>query len=160
MKVKEQSSGAPSYFETFRDQHCKTENAKSLMNYMIVADSKVDVFELFQVNSLLEIMFLAVLKEYGRKGIGHKLCKYSIDLAQDLKNGKDVEIHLTHDQPRPQLVSSLFTGINTQVIGTKLGFDVIHKEPFSKYSFNGKSFAERVGNLDLVSQLAVKKLQL
>lgn len=158
MKVKQPSSDAPTYFETFRDQNCKTENSKSLMNYMISADSKVDIFELFQVDSLLEIMFLAVLKEHGRRGIGLNLCKYSFELAQDLKNGKDVEQYLTADQTPPQLVSSLWTGRNTQVIGAKLGFEVVHQEPFSNYSFNGKTFAERNGDLSLVSHLAAKRL--
>lgn len=47
------------------------------MNYMIEADSRVDAFELFKVDSLLEIMFLATLKEYGRKGIGKIVYSFS-----------------------------------------------------------------------------------
>lgn len=128
------------------------------MNYMIEADSKVDVFELFQIDSLLEIMFLATLKEYGRKGIGLNLCKYSVDLARDLKNGKYVEVYLTQGQPRPRLATSLWTGRNTQVIGAKLGFEVIYKESFTKFSFNGKNFAESNGDLDLEYHVAAKLL--
>lgn len=128
------------------------------MNYMIVADSRVDIFEHFNVDSLLEIMFLAVLEDYGRKGIGYNLCKYSVELAQDLSEGKDVEKYLNKDEPRPQLVSSLWTGRNTQIIGARLGFDVIYQEPFTEFSFNGKSFAERNGDLNLTYQLAAKRV--
>lgn len=142
----------------FRDEHCKTENAKSLMNYMIVADSRCDVFEKFQVDSILEIMFLAVLPDYGRKGIGLSLCNYSIELAGDLKNGKDLENYLTKDQIRPQLVAALWTGKQSQSIGKNLGFETIFEEPFTNFSFNGKTFAERVGDLKLKSQLAVKRI--
>lgn len=156
-KVKQPSSGAPTYFEKFRDK-CKTDNAKSLINYMIEADSKVDIFEHFQVDSLLEIMFLAVLEEYGRKSIGLNLFKYSVELAQGLKSGKYLEDFLTNNEPSPKLVSSLLTGKYSQILGTKLGFEVIYQEPFANYSFNGKSFAERVGDPSLVSHLAAKRL--
>jgi hypothetical protein len=128
------------------------------MNYMIVADSKVDAFELYQVDSLLEIMFLATLKEYGRQGIGFNLCKYSVDLARDLKNGKDVETYLTQGQPKPQLATALWTGRNTQIIGEKLEFEVIYKESFSNFSFNGKTFAEANGDLNLEYHVAAKSL--
>jgi hypothetical protein len=126
------------------------------MNYMIVADSKVDAFEMFKVDSLLEIMFLATLKEYGRRGIGMNLCKYSIDLARDLKNGKDVETYLSPGQPQPKLVTSLFTGRNTQAIGKKLQFQLIFEESFKNFSFNGRNFAEAVGDLDLNYQVVAK----
>lgn len=128
------------------------------MNYMIVADSKVDAFELFNTDCLMEIMFLATLKEYGRRGIGFNLCKYSIDLARDLKNGKDAEIYLTPGQPLPKLVTALWTGRNTQIIGEKLKFQVIFEESFKNFSFNGKTFAESVGDLDLNYQVVAKTL--
>lgn len=157
IKVNQPSSDEPSYFEKFRD-NCKTENAKSLMNYMIVADSRVNIFETFKIDVLFEIMFLAVLKEYGRQGIGLTLCKYSVDLASDLKNGKDVEKFLSPGEPQPQLVTSLMTGLNTQVIAEKLGFEVIFQEPFANFSFNGKPFSERVDEPNLVYQLVAKRI--
>lgn len=125
---------------------------------MITADSKVDLYEHFKINSLFEIMFLAVLEDYGRKGIGLNLCKYSLEVAQSLKNGKDVGKYLLNGEPLPQLVSSLFTGRNTQIIGEKLGFEIVYQESFSNYSFNGKSFTERVGDPSLVYHVAAKRL--
>lgn len=113
------------------------------MNYMIEADSRVDMFEKFKVDSLMEIMFLAVLREYGRNGIGLELCKHSIELAQKLNL---------------KLVSSLFTGRNTQVIGKKLGFEVVFEESFNNFSYKGKTFAERNGDKDLVYHLVAKTL--
>jgi len=156
--VKEPSTDAPTYFEVFRDNSCTTESAKSLMNYMIVADSKVDAFERFNVTSLLEIMFLAVLPEYGRKGIGYELCRNSVELAKNLKAGKEIEIFLTNGEPRPQLVAALWTGRNTQSIGRKLGFEVTFEESFNNFSFNGKTFAERADDLDLFYHVAAKQI--
>lgn len=128
------------------------------MNYMIVADSKIDLFEHFQVDSLLEIMFLAVLEEYGRKGIGFNLFKHSVELGQDLKRGKDLEKYLSSCDPCPQIVSSLLTGIGSQKVAAKLELEILYQEPFANFSFNGKSFAERVGDPSLVYHLAAKRL--
>jgi len=158
VQVNEPSSDAPSYFEKIQKDHFKTANANSLMDFMITADSKVNFFERYQIDSLFEIMFLAVLGEYGRKGIGLNLCKYSLEVAQSLKNGKDAEMYLRNNEPPPQIATSLFTGRNTHVIGEKLGFDVVFQEPLINYSFNGKTYSERIGDPNAVCQVAVKKL--
>jgi len=151
IQVKPTSTDTSSYFETFRDNHCKTENAKSLLNYMIAADSKVDLFERFNVNVLFEMTFLAVLKEYGGKGIGYNLTKYSLELAQAIKDNSKSLL-------RPHLASVLWTGTYSQKIGNKLGFKVIYEEPFANYSFNGKTFAERNGDPKLVYHLSAKRI--
>ena len=128
------------------------------MNYMIEADSRIDIFEKFGVNSVLEIMFLAVLNDYNGKGIGCELVKYSVELAEDIKSGKDREKYLGSGEPAPQLVAALWTGRGTQAIGKKLGFEVIFKETFAHFSFEGKNFAERVKDLSLEHHVAVKKI--
>jgi GNAT superfamily N-acetyltransferase len=128
------------------------------MNYMIVADSKVDLFQKFGINSLLEVMFLAVLPEYGRQQIGMNLVKYSINLARDLKAGKNVENYLKYSEPLPQIISSLFTGRHSQAIGKKLGFEIIYSESFKNFSFNERNFAESVGDLDLQYHVAAINL--
>lgn len=124
------------------------------MNYMIEADAKVDLFEKFGINSLLEIMFLAVLPEYGQKNIGLDLVNYSVKLARDLKSGKNVETYLTKEQPIPQIVSALWTGRYSQKIGIKTGFKIIFAESFKTFVFRGQNFCERVGDNDLQYHVA------
>lgn len=128
------------------------------MNYMIVADSRVDAFEIFSVDSLLEIMFLAVLGDYRGCGIGLNLVKYSVKLATALKNGTECDEFLAPGEPKPKLVTALWTGRATQVIGQKLGFEVIYKEPFSNFSFKERTFAERVGDLSLEYHVGAKRI--
>ncbi|CRK97152.1 CLUMA_CG010549, isoform A [Clunio marinus] len=151
------NSEGPTFFETFRDK-CRNESSINLMNFMIAADSKVDVFEHFGVDSLVEIMFLAVLEDYGKLGIGFNLVKYSVELAKQLKQGKDVDKYLKSDQSQPKVVAALWSARQSQSIGAKLGFEVINEEPFSNYSFKGKSFAERVNDFTLMNQLAAIKI--
>jgi predicted N-acetyltransferase YhbS len=110
---------------------------------MIEADSKVNIFEKYNVSTLLEMMFLSVLKEYERQGIGLELCRLSLDVAYS----RNI-----------RLVSCLLTGEYSQSIGRKLGFEVIHEESFNNYSFNGKTFAERNFLHNLKSKLCVKTI--
>lgn len=129
------------------------------MSYMIEMDSKVDCFEHYKVNSLLEIMFLATLPEYMRRGIGYYLCEYSIELAKRLKSGQDLEKYPAEVQKNPpQIVTALFTSINSQKIGWKLGFTTLHQESHKNFSFQGKTYAERIGDPDCVSLSVAKEI--
>lgn len=150
-KVKPASSEAPTFYETFRDLHCKTEAAKAMIDIMIVADAKIDIFEHYQVDAIMEITFLGVLKEFRKYGIGFNLVKYSLQIGTELKNKKDFS-------PRPLLASAMWSAVGSQKIGSNLKFDVIYQEPFSNYTYNGKTFAEKIGNLNAFYQVAVKRL--
>lgn len=148
-----------SYFEIFRDRVCKSDNAKSLMNYMISVDSKVNIFERFNVTALLEIMFLAVLPDYGRRGIGLNLCKYSVDLARELKQGMNQEMLRPEQRLNlPQVVSAIWTSKKSQKIGGKLGFECLHVEFHKNHTFDDKTYADRIGDAAAVAVLAAKKL--
>ncbi|CAO1411663.1 unnamed protein product [Diamesa serratosioi] len=159
IQVKPDDPDDLSYFEIFRDRVCRSDNAKSLMNYMINVDSKVNIFERYDVTALLEIMFLAVLPEYGRRGIGLNLCKFSVDLARELKLGKNQEM-LSPEQRLnlPQLVSAIWTAKNSQKIGGKLGFECLHVDFHKNHTFNDKTYADRLGDASAVAVLAAKRL--
>uniref|UniRef100_A0A336LI06 CSON010559 protein n=1 Tax=Culicoides sonorensis TaxID=179676 RepID=A0A336LI06_CULSO len=149
-----------SYFEYFRDNKCKSESSKALMSYMIEMDSKVDVFEKFDVDCLMELMFLGVIPEYGKRGIGTRLCEVAVKIAKGLKNNEYTELLSENiKDKRPQLVAVLWTSRFSQRVGGKLQFKTLHEESHSNFSFNGKSFAERIGELKHPSStLAVKMI--
>lgn len=130
------------------------------MSYMIDMDSKLDLFEHYQIESLMEIMFLTVLPEYGRQKIGYYLTLYSLELAQEIKNGKNLEMLSPQNRKKlPQLVSSLATGINSQKIFEKLGCKIMLSYKHENYRFNGKSFADRLGDQDAISTLVSFQLK-
>lgn len=128
------------------------------MDFMLIADAKVDLFDYFKADCLFEITFLSVLKTYGGKGIGLNLVKHSLEIATNLKNGKDVDKYLKNGGPLPQFASSLFTGRHSQAIGKKLGFEVVFEDSFSNYSYKGKTYSESVGEPTLTYHVAAKRL--
>ncbi|XP_052902169.1 uncharacterized protein LOC128309745 [Anopheles moucheti] len=141
------------YFERFRDSKCTTDSSRSVLDYMIAMDAKVNLFEMYNVNCVLDIMYLATLPNYAGHGIATRLVEESIQLAKDLKTGKIV---LNSNIPNPQLVSALFSSRISQRVGEKIGFQFIKEVPHSEFIFRGKTFADRVGPLHPSSQIAVK----
>lgn len=147
------------FFVEFKNKYCKSPNSKALMSYMITMDEQIDIFKLYSIDCLIEIMFLATLPEFEQKKIGRTLCKYSIDLAKDLSNGIDLDrIDPKLRDKRPKAVSSLFTSSYSQKMGEALNFTILNRVPFSKFSFDGKAFSERIGPLHPDSVLAYMKL--
>ncbi|XP_055612365.1 uncharacterized protein LOC129758774 [Uranotaenia lowii] len=151
--------GEINYIAQFRDNHCFSESSKSGLNYMLTMDTKVNLFERFNIDCLLEIMFLSTLIEYEGKGIATKLVSYSVDLATALSKGQAPEC-LPEDarQMRPKLVSALFTSRISQRVGAKNGFSVVHEVPYDEFSFQGKTYAERIGPDHPTSILVVKEI--
>ena len=119
-----------------------------LITFMRDCDEEVDLFAHCKVDCLMELMFLSVLREYRAKGIARKLCEVSIDFAKQLFAGKCSKVSTTGEQlptePVPKLVSATFTTFITQKIGESLGFTKAASIWFNRWSFNGKTFAERL----------------
>ena len=99
-------------------------------------DSKVDIFKEFDVDCLLEIMFLAVHPNFGKRGLGVKLVDCAINLAKDLKDGKLQDILPDNLKGRkPRLVSAVFTSKYSQSVGNKMGFKNLSEVPYSEFQF-------------------------
>ncbi|XP_055849776.1 uncharacterized protein LOC129914504 [Episyrphus balteatus] len=134
------------FFVEFRDNSCASENAKALMSYMIEMDEEIDPFELFKIDCLLELMFLVVLPEFGRKGLGSALTKHSIDLARELNQNIGVNKIAKHLQnKRPKAVTALFTSNFSQKCGKANNFQVLNRVPYKRFIFDGKPFSHRIG---------------
>uniref|UniRef100_A0A182LUL8 N-acetyltransferase domain-containing protein n=1 Tax=Anopheles culicifacies TaxID=139723 RepID=A0A182LUL8_9DIPT len=123
---------ANSYFEQFHDSKCTTDSSRSVLNYMIAMDAKVNLFEMYNVSCVLDIMYLSTLPAYAGHGIATKLVEQSIQLAEDLKTGKTV---LNSSNSRPQLISALFSSRISQRVGEKIGFQFIKEVPHSEFIF-------------------------
>lgn len=127
---------------------CKTPNAKYLLQFMIDMGNELDIFKHYQVDVLLEIMFMATLKEHRGHGLAKALFQCSIELAKQLKDGNDVRTMLSgvpKPLPLPKLVTALCSSFITQKIAQQLGFENLKMVDFHKWTFNGRSFADVIG---------------
>ncbi|KAF5294161.1 hypothetical protein FQR65_LT10872 [Abscondita terminalis] len=159
-KLQVKSSDDFLFFKEFISK-CKYPSSKALIQFMIDADSVVDLFDLCQVNCLLEIMFIAVLKEYRGRGIAPKLFEMSMNIGKELLSGKNVKVSVTDDalplEPVPKAACAILTSIYSQTLIKKLNLSIAADISYKKFTFEGESFANRIGS-DTPSTQVVYKL--
>lgn len=116
---------------------------------MSEADAECDLFTLCNVTCALEMMFLAVLPEYGKRNIGTTLCRTSIDAAKLIKSGVNCKVSITNEslnlEPVPEIVCTMFTSSTSQKIGKHIGLKVAKEISYEKFKFQGKTFSEVIG---------------
>lgn len=126
------------------------------MNYMINMDQRINVFDQFNIDCVIEIMFLATIPEFERMGIGCDLTQYSVALTKELWRGIGAE-HIDEGLRGrvPKGVAALWTSSYSAKIGKKLGFEVLNTVPYKEFAFNGKSFDERIGPIHPQSEQVI-----
>ncbi|XP_030034426.1 uncharacterized protein LOC115450519 isoform X2 [Manduca sexta] len=152
------SSTEKPFFEIFAEERCTQASSRAVVQFMADIDSRINMFEKYQEDCSLEIMFLATLREYRKHKLGTMLCKYSIELAKKLKDGpvskitvEDLGAEYSKMQSRavttkyPKLCQALGTGIGTQKITNYLGFTVHLRVSYAEFVYDGKTYLERMG---------------
>ncbi|XP_053969505.1 uncharacterized protein LOC128871631 [Anastrepha ludens] len=149
-------NGQDPFFIEFRNKRTHSPQAQCLMDFMIEIDSATDVFDLYKIDSLIELMFLATLPEWQRRGVATELTRYTIELTRELSEGVGVEeVHPQLRAMRPKAVTAIFTSVFSQKAGHSQGFKVINSVPFTNFSFNGKTFDQRIDPMHKTSEHAV-----
>lgn len=129
------------------------------------------IFFRYGVNCSLEIMFLATLREHRKLKLGTLLCNYSVDVARRLKEGPITKMTVGDLGPKysmlksreptktyPQICQAIWTSIGSQKIGESLNFTVHLTVPLKEFIFDGKSYAERIGDDSAFCEVAGKAL--
>lgn len=121
---------------------------------MIDVDSRFNLFKYYNVDCILEIMFLATAKEYRRRRIGELLVASSMEIGHELNRGKDVKVpveiwnddSLSNQAAVPALCSLIATSDYTAKIADKFGFSRHVSVSFKDFEFRGKKFSETADN--------------
>lgn len=147
--IVQDTTGAPSYFESYMNNECKMATSKEYIRYILELDARVDMFAIHKTDVLLEVMFLGVHPEYTRRSIGLKLVEFSLQLGRDLKAGKHLDRlpeGLRSAARRLGGATALYASNYSKAIGEKLGF-VLHDEMFyDRMEFDGKVLQDRIPN--------------
>lgn len=138
-----------SFFDNFMQNICKGDEAREMMHFMMDLENEVNLYKLFKVETMLEIMILGVLPEYRRKSIGLKLVELSLQVAKDVKNG--VALNLLPPDMRVfgknlRIGTAIYASIYSKRIGDVLGFKVHHEYFYDQVKYKGKTYADRIPN--------------
>lgn len=129
--------------------------------YLQTIECTYDIFKEWQIDCVIELVFLSTRNDYGRRGIASSLARFLLDYASKLKEGNCTESeqlpkHLKGQ--KPEAITSVFTSHYSQVVGEKLGFETVFKEKNSNFLFEGKTFAEKIDPIHKYSTFAAKRL--
>ncbi|XP_013190882.2 uncharacterized protein LOC106135196 [Amyelois transitella] len=170
-KIQVSSSTEKPFFEIFAEERCTQASSRALICYMADVDGRCNLFDKYKVDCSLEIMFLATLREHRKHKLGTHLCKISIDVAKKLQNGPISKMTIRDLGPKyckmterslpsvyPKICQAIWTGPGTQKIGKRLNFTVHLTVPFTEFVYNGKSYAERLGDETTFCEVAALAL--
>ncbi|KAH8369185.1 hypothetical protein KR009_003626 [Drosophila setifemur] len=140
--------GEEHFFLKFRNEKAKSLEARRLMDFMIEVDGRIDVCSMYNMDCFCELMFLGTLPSHERLGLGRSLSQLTIQLTQELAEGKGLEdIDENLRSKRPSAVTALWTSSFSQKIGKATNFKVLNTVGYSEFEFNGKRFNERINPL-------------
>ncbi|XP_041986858.1 uncharacterized protein LOC121738704 [Aricia agestis] len=166
IQVKAGDTSEKPFFEIFAEQRCTQGSSRSLIQFMANVDERCNLFQKYNVDCSLEIMFLATLKEHRYKKLGFYLCKYSIEVAKSYKSAisemtvDDLGPQYRHIKARhpfseePKICQAIWTSSGSQKIGKALDFTVHLTVPLSEFVFNGQTYAERLGQPEAYCEVA------
>lgn len=138
-----------SFLDNFVKNICRGDECCEMMRLLIELESEVNLYDLYNVDTMLEIMFLGVLPEYQRKSIGLKLVEVSLEVARDVKCG--IASHLLPPEMRKygrelQVATAIFASNYSKRIGDVLGFRVHHQCFYDQIVYKGKTYSDRIPN--------------
>lgn len=134
---------------------------KAVGDYLDCVECTCDISKEWNIDCWIELTFLSTRSDYGRRGIGLALTEFLMDYARKLKAGHSKEVQelpAALREQRPQAITAAFTSRFSQKVGEKLNFDVLFEVENSKFSFRGKSYAEKIDPIHKYSRYAAKRL--
>ncbi|KAL9891298.1 arylalkylamine N-acetyltransferase 1-like [Glossina fuscipes fuscipes] len=110
-------------------------------------ETSYDIYKEWQVKCIIELTFLSTRTEFSRRGLALILAEFTVDYGRKLKeegSKESLELPAYLKGQQPEAITSVFTSHFSQRVGEKLGFVTLFREEYSKFSFEGKTFAEKI----------------
>ncbi|XP_043523453.1 uncharacterized protein LOC122535735 [Frieseomelitta varia] len=154
--------GAKDELETFIEENLRHRTCRELIKFLDDVQSKVDVFERYNVNGAMELFYLGTNPRYQGRGIGRQIVEKCIEFGRGLLNGTikrtSIDGSILEQHVLPEIIYCVVASNYSQRIVDKLGFQVLHEARYDDYSFGGKKMSERIGDVHRTAKLQVLKL--
>ncbi|XP_068905198.1 uncharacterized protein [Tenebrio molitor] len=120
----------------------KNQKSRQILDFIVTTEGICDLFDVCQVDCVMEIFLLGTSPEYRRQGIAKKLCEVSIEIARNLSNGINIKRALDGRElvltPVPRAVTAIFNSFIPQRIGRQLGFEIAAERSNTKAELTGR----------------------
>ncbi|XP_008547644.1 uncharacterized protein LOC103571298 [Microplitis demolitor] len=146
-------------------KNLKYEAAKCFIDSFIDVESRVDLFERYNADCIMEMTFLAARRDYRRRGIAGLLVSSSIKLGRQLYKGMPVNISVNNDGKSitngdniPSLIAATMSSKYSQKLLDKFAFVKVLEVSLNEVMFEGISLSEKIGNTNQTAIIGVKSL--
>ncbi|XP_012270826.1 uncharacterized protein LOC105694575 isoform X2 [Orussus abietinus] len=150
-------------FSLFIQENIKHASCLGLINFINNIESKVDLFEKYDVSAILEIFYMGTDSEYRGCGIGQELVEATIKFVKCLAEGKvtrtEIGENTTLEEVKPEVVFGVFASNFSQRIAEKFNFTWLATISYDEYLHEGKKLSERIGSEHKTARLGAIKVQ-
>ncbi|XP_037954621.1 uncharacterized protein LOC119684615 [Teleopsis dalmanni] len=139
----------------------KSKEMRWVSNYLCTMETTFDLFKEWNVDCVVEIVFLSTHINFGKRGLAATISKYSIDFFKQLGNCTLTDVNSLPAHVRslkPEAISSTFTSKFSQKVGEKLGFTTVYKVANKDFVYEGKTYAELIDPIHEFSTFAAIRL--
>lgn len=138
------------FFQKFAD-NCKAPGSRKYLLDMYNVDCKIDLFDMYKTDYLLEFMFLFADREYRGQKLGQGVCHYSLELGKSLAAHKTITT--LPDQYKDVDIRGS-CGLCTSNISLRVfKNEDFHKQlavSYDKFEYNGTKYSEAQPQKEIV----------
>ncbi|KAI4502003.1 hypothetical protein M0802_002685 [Mischocyttarus mexicanus] len=140
--------GEEDALESFVNENIKHRPCIELIRFLNNLESRVNFFDKYDTDAMLEIFYIATDAKYRRRGIGLGLTKCSLKLMKMLKNGEIEKVSMGGEivlkNAIPNVAIAIFTSNYSIRIGEKMGGEFLVELLYEDYIVNGNKMSEKI----------------
>ncbi|XP_057318396.1 uncharacterized protein LOC130663283 [Microplitis mediator] len=146
-------------------ENFKHNASKCFVEVNIDVESRVDLFQRYNADCIMEMTFISVRQDHRQKGIAKLLVSSSLELGKKLLKGIPVKtsvdidgVSIANVDDIPNLAAATMTSTYSQKVADKLGFVKVIEVSFNELIFEGVPLSERIGDVHQTATIDVKSL--
>ncbi|XP_035722275.1 uncharacterized protein LOC118441672 [Vespa mandarinia] len=142
--------GEKDALESFIEKNIKHRSCIELINFLDKVESKVNIFEKYNVDAILEMFYLGTDTKYRGRGIGMLLTECTLKLGKMLQNGEIKKVSMVANErivleaAIPKVAIAVYTSNYSIRIAEKLNGEFLANAFYEDFIINGKKMSERI----------------
>ncbi|KAL2726712.1 hypothetical protein V1478_006990 [Vespula squamosa] len=144
--------GEKDALESFVEKNIKHRSCIELINFLNNVESKVNIFEKYNVDAMLEMFYLGTDTKYRGRGIGKVLTECTLKLGKMLQNGEIKKVSMVADESIvlesaiPKVAIAVYTSNYSIRIGETLNGEFLANVFYEDFIIKGKKMSERINS--------------
>ncbi|KAK2585365.1 hypothetical protein KPH14_010042 [Odynerus spinipes] len=135
---------------SFVENNIKHRSCHELINFLNDIESKVNFFERYNADAVMEIFYIATDSRYRGRGIGSRLMESCLEVGKKLQSGEIKKVlmseEIVYECAVPKAAFAVCTTNFTHRIAEKLNFEALAEVRYMDCTIKGRKLSERIDN--------------